>query len=497
VKRLERSLQWIVVGLLLAHAVALNAWPVAFYGDDLLYVRLAQEHADSHAADFLTFRDGAMRRYRPLTKLFLVQSYRAFGVKPTLVRAATTLTLALTVLGVLALAKAAGLRASTGYLASALFLVHQMPVSVLYRNGRMEQHFTLAGLLALLAVERAYRSRDRPVERRLWLAVIPAALIVGFLWSEAALCFAAVVPLWAGVRTAFDHEDLSHRERIRFSLGTATLAFGAAAAFLAWYWAIGAPLQGRNRYLMGLGPATLDNLVTSVAAWVTPVSSIAVVRWMRAPSEHLPALSVTALLSALVLWCLYRGGRELARSDPRKLMLALLCLASAFVCLFPVALTQHMGEPYVYSSVLMFCLAAAILVGEPFLTPSMATRQHKGLTLLVLLLVAGVVAGHVHASVQKISLSRRNGVRLQRLTHQLEHRARAQDSGVVYLIDRSDQESFGQLLMPVRLVYGTGAGEPFEVQWVVSGATPPATSWVVRDDGSIEPWAGLDLQSVE
>ena len=494
VKPSERSLLWVVVGLLALHAIALNLYPVAFFGDDLLYVRLAQEHPDASVADFLTYRDGAMRRYRPLTKIFLVQSYRAFGSEPTLVRGATTITLVLTILMVLALARSMGLRSTTCYLAAALFLIHQMPVSVLYRNGRMEQHFTLAGLVALVAVVRAYDSSEHLLRRRLWLALIPVSLIVGCLWSEAALCFVLVVPLWAAARTLLDREGPSLGARIRFVSTVAVLAVGAAAAFLVWYRAVGAPLQGEHRYAMGLRIATLENFATSVVAWLTPVSSVSVVRWLAAPAEHVPALAATALLSAGLVWLLCLGGRRLGRSEPRKLMLAFLCLGAAFACLLPVALTQHMGEPYVYSSVLMFCLAAAILVGEPFLVSSTTGRQRKGRTVLALLLVIGLVGGQAQASIQKISLSRRNGERFQRLVRDLEQKTPARSDGVVHLIDRSCQWSFGQLLMPMYLVYGTGAGEPFEVRWVLQGELPPPGSWAVRDDGSVELWTGTEMQ---
>lgn len=469
----------VVLVLVLLHLLALNLWPVGFYGDDLLYVRLAQNEEERGAGDFLTYRDGSMRRYRPFTKLLLIRSYRMFGLQPTFIRAATGAALLLSVLCLLALVRSMRLSRSTGYMAAALFLIHQMPISVLYRNSRMEQYFTLAGLLALLAVEGALRAPAGSLARRAWLAVIPATLSLAFLWSEVALCFAAVVPLWALVR-AYAERGTASKDRRRAAWSASLLAVGTAVTLLGWYVSIGAPLQGQNRYTMGLGAATIKNIVLAGAAMITPGSSIQIFRWSLAPAQHLVALALTVVLSAATATALAVGLVKLWRTNRQRWTLAVLCLGAAFVCLFPAILTQHIAEPYVYSSTLLFCLAVAILLSESI--------EERRLPLAVSAVLLLCVAGHVHASVQKIAVCRENGQRFQQLNHELERRVGDGEGEVVYLVDASKKESFGQFAMPMRLVYGVGAEGTFQVRWIgfeVTAAPESVPVWTVEEDGSI------------
>ncbi|HKQ60693.1 MAG TPA: hypothetical protein VJS92_05360 [Candidatus Polarisedimenticolaceae bacterium] len=449
-----------MAGLLLAvHLAAINLYPIGWFGDDLLYVEFAATHAEATPAQVLTYQDQALRRYRPLSKLLVLASYRASGLGTRWTHLASSASLALTVVAAVALGRRLRLPWSAVGLGLAWFLVHQGTILVLYRNARIEQHFTLWGLVGLGCVEACGAARGRRAAVAAATGAV-LALSAALLWSEAAVAWLGVAALWA----------LSRLERRR-AFGLVALMLAMLAGYLAWSALLGAPLQDQGRYAVGLGRSTLVNLATAAAGWIEPVCTVRVLEWMRDAGGHAAALAASAAAALAVAGLLACALVHARRRQREAFRTTALLFGSALLCLFPAVLTQHVSEAYLYPSILFFCLGAGTVV-EAF--------PRRSVTAAVLALV---FCGHAEAAIHKVRLLHANGRRFERLVRELEAKTDPAPGRSIALVDQTpDPHAISQFVLPMPLLYLTGPQRGYTVVWRRPGSSG---AWGVAPDGSL------------
>lgn len=482
---LQTALGVLLALLLLAHVAVLVLLPIGWFGDDLHYLKFAAEHREASVRDVFTWEDRALRRYRPLEKLLCREVWKRFDLDTRPLRAVTGASLVLTIGLGLALARRAGVDAVAARLGLIGFLVHQALPAVLYRNARMEQHVALCGLLALLAWERWLREAKGWSTSAAWgVGGMGVSLLGALLWSEAAAGLLLVVIAWSWLRGGS-------------SLGrwaAALVALAVGTGFVVGCLAVGAPLSDTGRYAVSLGGTTVRNAGIALAGWLSPVSSILVVRWLRA--ENWAALALAALIVALIVAALIAAGRRVRRLAPPVFGVAGAFYAAAVLALFPVVLLQHLSEAYLYPSLLFFCMASGVLVGHaarlrgPAEGAVVASRGGRSVRLAVVALLVVAMGGHLHAMVTKVAHLRHNATRFARLTGEIESGTAARRQGTVHLVDRSgDALPISQYVLPMRLVYLWGPQRGWDVVWLNENQAPPRgfERWAVRPEGRLSP----------
>jgi len=329
---------WLPVALFVAGGALLYARALSLqrYGDDLGFV------LPTPLDPWFHFRGPHPNHpwYRPLEALCLALAQNRFGFATWPVHAlAVALHLALALL-VRAVARDLGLGDAAAWLAALWLLVAQVAVMAVASGDTLSQQCAALGVTATAwQADRFLRSGQR---RALALVGLAAALA---LWGkESGL---AVVPV-AGVVVVAHGRDATRRGRTLAVL----LVVGALAGL---YWLCRAqvvaslPQLGSADYGFELGLNIPLNLANLWGASLSPVSTVAMVRWMQLGPRWafgLAALPAVALMVAIaVAW---RGRRPL--------LTAVLCLAAA--ALLPTALLHHVSELYAYQALPWLALLA-------------------------------------------------------------------------------------------------------------------------------------------
>ncbi len=489
----NRLLTVLLLSLLIGHVLTLQFWPVGWFGDDLSYVRVAKLRLDDPVWTLFALGDDASCRYRPLTKTLVRAAYRREELAASIPRFANAVSLVLVVALAFILTRRLGVLRRHSLIGLVFFLLHQLPVATVYRNARMEHHFTVFGLLALLATQNYMAADTGRLGMGLRFLAIPVTLIVALLWSEGAAGFALLVPFaaWFAAGDRIGVGAAVRRRRI-WAVGAA-VALGVVA-FVIVYAMAGGLLAGGGRFELRPGLPTLVNLATVVTGWVEPVSSIRLVQWLRDGPANPAGLGLAAGLSVFVVGLLLRGVNVVREADDRQRRAATLLGIAAVLVLFPVVFLQQISEVYVFPSVLFFCLAAGVLLGVQLEAQRGSRPIGKTARVGVLVLLAAYALVHVVAASEKVTALRRNGERFGRLARQLEERAAAGPGTVIHVGSQSPEEQpVSQYVLPIRLVWALGPQRGYEVLWTPEAGksigAPP--DWWVAEDGTLAPaWLG-------
>lgn len=375
---MSRRPGWLPLAAFVTAGVALYARALSIqrYGDDLGFVLPTPIHPLFHFTAPHPFQFW----YRPLEAMVMACAQNVWGLAVWPLHAVALglhLTLALTVR---ALGRDLGLSDAAAWLAALWLLFAQVAVMAVASGDTLSQQLAALGVTVAGWQTQRY-VRDGHRRALLWAGLAAAVALWG---KESGL---AVVPVVGVIALAHGRSATAAPRAwasVALVLGLAVL-YGLCRARVV----SSLPQLGTSGYGFQLGLNIPLNLANLWGACLSPVSTVAMVRWMQlgpAWAFGLSLLPATAMLAGMAgVW------------HHRRAALAILA-ALATVSLLPTALLHHVSELYAYQALPW----VALLVGG--MLAALPTRWRLGLVLVLLVAHGAAVQG-------KLTAMRANGER--------------------------------------------------------------------------------------
>jgi len=398
---MSRRGTWLGIAALVVAGLVLyaRAFSIHRYGDDLGFVLPTPVDPFFHFTSPHPIRGW----YRPLEAMLLAFCQNGVGLATWPIHALAIglhLTLAWMVY---AIGRELGLIEAACWLAAGWLLVAQGGVMAVASLDTLSQQLAALGLTA--AAWQAHRFLRDGHRSALLFAIVASAVA---LWGKES--GVAVVPVLAVIAAA--HGEAGPRRRL------ATFVTVAVLAVIYWLCrnAIGAdgPELGTAAYGFDFGANMPLNAAVLWGACLSPVSTVAMVRWMQlGPAWAYVLATLPTLLLMLGMVAAWRGRRGLFYA----------LAAVAVAAMFPAVLLHHVSELYAYQALpWLALLTGATLAAIP-------RRWRTGVVASLLLL-------QVIAVQSKLSAMIANGDRMASYVDQLRPVvASLPRDGTVYLID--------------------------------------------------------------